>query len=155
MVFATLILPTHIPHHFPSKKNCAWAELCISKWVVDMPNCLTLKEFQVSWYSCEVYGSHPNPRERVIHCEVYGSHPNPRERLNRIDRILISTRYTFFSGSSSEKNSGLSVLGLERFGDGWPTEKSFPDAHEWGQSTQKRLVLVCGASLEILESCQG
>jgi hypothetical protein len=24
--------------------------------------------------------------------------------LNRIDRILISTRYTFFSGSSSEKN---------------------------------------------------
>jgi hypothetical protein len=38
--------------------------------------------------------------------------------LNRIDRILISTRYTFFSESSSEKNSGLSVLGLERFEDG-------------------------------------
>jgi hypothetical protein len=38
--------------------------------------------------------------------------------LNRIDRILISTRYTFFSGSSSEKNSRLSVLGLERFEDG-------------------------------------
>jgi hypothetical protein len=38
--------------------------------------------------------------------------------LNRIDRILISTRYTFFSGSSSEKNSGLSVLGLEQFEDG-------------------------------------
>jgi hypothetical protein len=38
--------------------------------------------------------------------------------LNRIDRILISTRYTFFSGSSSEKNSRLSVLGLERFDDG-------------------------------------
>jgi hypothetical protein len=38
--------------------------------------------------------------------------------LNRIDRILISIRYTFFSGSSSEKNSGLSVLGLERFEDG-------------------------------------
>jgi hypothetical protein len=38
--------------------------------------------------------------------------------LNRIDRILISTRYTFFSGSSSEKNSGLSVLGLEQFKDG-------------------------------------
>jgi hypothetical protein len=38
--------------------------------------------------------------------------------LNRIDRILISTRYTFFSGSSSEKNSRLSVHGLERFKDG-------------------------------------
>jgi hypothetical protein len=38
--------------------------------------------------------------------------------LNRIDRILISTRYTFFSGSSSEKNSRLSVLGLKRFEDG-------------------------------------
>jgi hypothetical protein len=38
--------------------------------------------------------------------------------LNRIDRILISTRYIFFSGSSSEKNSRLSVLGLERFEDG-------------------------------------
>jgi hypothetical protein len=33
------------------------------------------------------------------------------------DRILIQTRYTFFSGSSSEKNSRLSVLGLERFED--------------------------------------
>jgi hypothetical protein len=76
-------------------------------------------------------------------------------RLNRIDRILISTRYTFFSGSSSEKNSKLSMLGLERFDDGWPTGKLIPGAHEWGQSAQKRLVLVCGASLEILESCQG
>jgi hypothetical protein len=38
--------------------------------------------------------------------------------LNRIDRILISTRYTFFSDSSSEKNSRLRVLGLEQFEDG-------------------------------------
>jgi hypothetical protein len=38
--------------------------------------------------------------------------------LNRIDRILISMRYTFFSRSSSEKNSRLSVLGLEKFEDG-------------------------------------
>jgi hypothetical protein len=35
-----------------------------------------------------------------------------------IDRILISTRYTFFSGSLSGKNFRLSVLGLERFKDG-------------------------------------
>jgi hypothetical protein len=38
--------------------------------------------------------------------------------LNKIDRILISIRYTFFSGSSSEKNLRLSVLDLERFEDG-------------------------------------
>jgi hypothetical protein len=37
--------------------------------------------------------------------------------LNRIDRILISTGYTFFSGSTSKKNSRLSVLSLERFED--------------------------------------
>jgi hypothetical protein len=47
------------------------------------------------------------------------------------------------------------VFGPEQFGDGCPTGKSFPDAHEWGQSAQKRLVLVCGYSLEILESCRG
>jgi hypothetical protein len=35
-----------------------------------------------------------------------------------IDRILISIRYIFFLGSSSEKNFRLSVLGLERFDDG-------------------------------------
>jgi hypothetical protein len=45
------------------------------------------------------------------------------------------------------------VLGLERFEDGWPTGKLFPDAHEWGQSALKRLVLIRGASLAILESC--
>jgi hypothetical protein len=28
-------------------------------------------------------------------------------RLNRIDRILIPPRYTFFSGSSHAKNSGV------------------------------------------------
>ena len=29
----------------------------------------------------------------------------------------------------------------------WPTGKFFPGAHEWGQSVQKRLVLVCEDSL--------
>jgi hypothetical protein len=38
--------------------------------------------------------------------------------LNRINRILISTSCNFFSGSSSEKNSRLSVLGLEQYDDG-------------------------------------
>jgi hypothetical protein len=46
------------------------------------------------------------------------------------------------------------MLGPEQIGDGWSTRKSFPNTHEWGQSAQKRLVLVCGASLEILESWQ-
>jgi hypothetical protein len=34
-----------------------------------------------------------------------------------IDRILISSRYTFFFGSLIEKNSRLSVLSLEQFQD--------------------------------------
>jgi hypothetical protein len=38
--------------------------------------------------------------------------------LNRINRILISTSCNFFSGSSSEKNSRLSVFGLEQSDDG-------------------------------------
>jgi hypothetical protein len=43
---------------------------------------------------------------------------HPSSGLKRIDRILISIRYTFFSGRSSKKNSRLSMLGLERFEDG-------------------------------------
>jgi hypothetical protein len=42
---------------------------------------------------------------------------DPGPGLNRINRILIPTRYTFFSGSSSPKNLRLSVLGMEQFGD--------------------------------------
>ena len=54
---------------------------------------------------------------------------------------------TFFFGSRPERTPRLSVLGLEQSRDGWPTGKLFPDAHEWGQSVQKRLVLVCEDSL--------
>jgi hypothetical protein len=50
-------------------------------------------------------------------------HPGPW--LNRSDRILILTRYTFFSRNSFERNSWLSVLGPKQFGIGWPTRKSF------------------------------
>jgi hypothetical protein len=40
---------------------------------------------------------------------------HPDSRLNRIDRILIPPRYTFFSGSPTKKNFGLSMLSLEQF----------------------------------------
>jgi hypothetical protein len=80
---------------------------------------------------------------------------HPGLGLNRVNRILISTSYNFFSRNSLQRNFGLSVLGPEWYEDGWLTGKSFPGAHEWGQSAQKRLLLVCGASLEILESCRG
>jgi hypothetical protein len=58
-------------------------------------------------------------------------------------RILIPTSCNFFSGSPSLNWS-----------DGWPTGKSFPGAHEWGQSAQERNVLVGGDILGVLESCQ-
>jgi hypothetical protein len=43
---------------------------------------------------------------------------HPDSRLNRIDRILIPLRYTFFFRSPTEKNSELSVFSLEQFQDG-------------------------------------
>jgi hypothetical protein len=47
-----------------------------------------------------------------------GSGSHPGSRLNRIDRILIPSRYTFFFSSPPVKNSGLSVLDPEKFQDG-------------------------------------
>ena len=39
------------------------------------------------------------------------------------------------------------MLGLEKFKDGWPIETFFSGVHEWGQSMQKRLMLVYEGSL--------
>ena len=54
---------------------------------------------------------------------------------------------TSFPEAGLQRTPRLSVLGPEKFGDGWLTGKFFPGAHEWGQSVQKRLVLVCEDSL--------
>jgi len=51
-------------------------------------------------------------------------------RLNRLNRILISISCNFFPEAHLQRTLKLSVLGLEKFRDGWPTEKSFPDTHE-------------------------
>ena len=58
-----------------------------------------------------------------------------------------------FPEAGLQRTPRLSVLGPEKFGDGWPTGKFFSGAHEWGQSVQKRLVLVCEDSY-VLESSQ-
>ena len=54
---------------------------------------------------------------------------------------------TSFPEAGLQRTPRLSVLGPEKFGDGWPTGKFFPGAQEWGQSVQKKLVLVCEDSL--------
>ena len=54
---------------------------------------------------------------------------------------------TSFPEADLERTPKLSVLGLEQFRDGWPTGNFFPNAHEWGQSAQKRHVLVCEDNL--------
>jgi hypothetical protein len=46
-----------------------------------------------------------------------GDNRHPGLWFIRIDKILILIRYIFFSGSSSKKNSRLSVLGLEQYED--------------------------------------
>ena len=58
-----------------------------------------------------------------------------------------TNKLQLFSEANLQRTLRLSVLGLEQFGDGWPTEKFFPGAHEWGQSMQKRHVLVYEDSL--------
>jgi hypothetical protein len=51
-------------------------------------------------------------------------------RLNRIDRILIPPRYTFFSGSLPAKNSGVKRAWLGAI-SGWVTDRDvFLGVHE-------------------------
>jgi hypothetical protein len=67
---------------------------------------------------------------------------HPDSRFNRIYRILKPSRYTFFFGSPTKKNSGLRVLSPEQFQDGWPTGKSFRM-----RTSKDKVGLVCRASL--------
>ena len=56
---------------------------------------------------------------RRVDCDILApgmGYPGPR--LNRINRVIISTRCIFFFGSLSRRTSKLSVLGLEQFGKG-------------------------------------
>jgi hypothetical protein len=51
-------------------------------------------------------------------------------RLNRIDRILISPRYTFFFGSSPAKNSGVKRVWPGAI-SGWVIDREvFPGVHK-------------------------
>ena len=54
---------------------------------------------------------------------------------------------TSFPEAGLQRTPRLSMLGPEKFGDGWPTGKFFLCAHEWGQSVQKKHVLACEDSL--------
>jgi hypothetical protein len=49
---------------------------------------------------------------RGVDCDILA------QGLIGFDRILIPARYSFFSGSLTEKNYVLSVLSLEQFQDG-------------------------------------
>jgi len=91
--------------------------------------------FYLAWFSFAV----------LLHRVLRMWHPDPWH--NRINMILIPTSCNFFSGSWSPKNSEVKRACSEKFGDGWPTGKLFPGAHEWGQSVQKKYVLVCEDSL--------
>ena len=66
--------------------------------------------------------------------------------LSRINRVLIPISCNFFSGSRSPKNSEVKRAWPGAIW-GWVTGKSFPGAHEWGQSVQKRHVLIGEDSL--------
>jgi hypothetical protein len=54
-------------------------------------------------------------------------------RFNRIDRIFIPPRYTFFFGSPTKKNSGIKRVWSGAI-SGWMTDQEvFPSAYKWGQ----------------------
>jgi hypothetical protein len=63
---------------------------------------------------------------------------HPDLRLNRIDRILIPQRYTFFSESPHAKNLGVKHAwpgAISR----WVTDQEvFPDVHRWGQKCTEK-----------------
>jgi hypothetical protein len=67
------------------------------------------------------------------------------------DTMLISTRYTFF-GKSFQRNTGLSMLGPEQFGMDDRLRTCSRVCISKHKVRRKRVVLVCGASLKILES---
>jgi hypothetical protein len=64
-----------------------------------------------------------------------------------IDRILIPTRYNIFLKVHLQRTLGLSVFGVEQFRNESTTEKSFQVCTSEDKIAQKRLTLVCDASL--------
>jgi hypothetical protein len=67
--------------------------------------------------------------------------------LNRIDRILIPPRCNFFPESPLTKNSGVKRAWSGAI-SGWVNDRKFPRVcTSEDKSAQKRLGLVCGASL--------
>jgi hypothetical protein len=63
---------------------------------------------------------------RGVDCDILApgmGYPGPR--LNRINRVIISTRCIFFLEAYLERTSRLSVLGLDQFGMGNRPESFF------------------------------
>jgi hypothetical protein len=68
------------------------------------------------------------------HCDIMV------QSLIRLIGYFYQQAITFFSESSSVKNSELNLLNLEQFVNKWLTRKSFSNTHEWEQSTHEILV---------------
>jgi hypothetical protein len=64
---------------------------------------------------------------------------HPDSRLNRIDRILIPPRYTFFSKSPTAMNSRVKCAWPRAISE-WVTDrKVFPGVHKWGQKCTEKI----------------
>jgi hypothetical protein len=101
----------------------------------------------ITWKTCTRERWDPNRPYNIVmkYCHTWLWYPD--SRLNRIDRILILSRYTFFSESSHVKNFRVKRAWPGAI-SGWVTNREvFPDVHKWEQSAQKRVGLICGASL--------
>jgi hypothetical protein len=76
-----------------------------------------------TWLRGEVHGLGLTDEDvshlRGVDCDILTPGMGcPGPRLNRINRVIISTRCIFFSEAYLERTSKLSVLGLEQFGMG-------------------------------------
>jgi hypothetical protein len=79
---------------------------------------LTLSLLLVGWIVPFVFTS----QERI--CDILAPGMGcPGPRLNRINRVIISTRCIFFFGSLSQKNLQVKRAWLGAIWDGWPTGK--------------------------------
>jgi hypothetical protein len=96
-------------------------------------------EVKPKFYHSTMQGPASAIRCEVLGCCSRGGLPrlkqlieakHPDSRLNRIDRILIPPRYTFFSESTPAKNSGVKHAWPEAI-SGWATDwEVFPGVHK-------------------------
>jgi hypothetical protein len=113
----------------PKLKVYKWQKIILPlkpRWISSPP----LKPRQIkSSAKLNKWRRPPWSREhKILSSELW----HPGSRLNRIDRIIILPRYTFFSRTPQQRTPGLSVFDPEQFQDGWlKDQRRRPEGGKW------------------------